>query len=182
MGCPPIMSQDTQDTWKFWGKTSSRFDPGVNLLIIGQLNPKRPKQEHIYIIHYISPCLCFCSILILILVGGLEHIYIIYINSIWPTNGMLFFSTKIGSTTNQLYFFTSWLRGSQEFQALVFRTLQDRPGWSRTDVDLGEPLKRSMDERHAIGFAAAATWWSERTFIGHWLGILPMGSCYIYNL
>ena len=94
MGCPPIMSQDTQDTWKFWGKTSSRFDPGVNLLIIGQLNPKRPKQEHIYIIHYISPCLCFCSILILILVGGLEHIYIIYINSIWPTNGMLFFSTN----------------------------------------------------------------------------------------
>ena len=75
MGCPPIMLQDTQDTWKLWGKTSSRFDPGVNLLIIGQLNPKRPKQEHIYIIQKkTSPCLCLCPILILILVGGLEHL------------------------------------------------------------------------------------------------------------
>jgi hypothetical protein len=48
-------------------------------------------------------------------------------------------------------------RGSRPWFSI--RTLQDRPGWSRTwDVDLGEPQKRSMDEQNAIGFAAAATW------------------------
>ena len=177
MGCPPIMSQDT---WKFWGKTSSRFDPGVNLLIIGQLNPKRPKQEHIYIIHYISPCLCFCSILILILVGGLEHIYI---NSIWPTNGMLFLFPYIGSTTNQLYFFTSFsVVPGPGFPSELSRTgLAGRAPGTWTSVN--PRSARWTSRTPSASQPRRPGWWSwERTFIGHLLGILPMGSCYIYSL